>query len=220
MKEHQKMINPFASRRQFLPVWPKGWLNFMTVVMTFLAFSMHCADAQMDNTIDPTGGWRNNHGSLSLMPAGDALSFSYSAVFGPAVHICDGAGVAGLVGMGQYRYVDDQGSVAFLVKENEVRMEAVAGTPSFCGANWPGGFFTRDGYEPLEYRRVMTPTSPFYAVMPSPPVERKVYLIAGDRVQTASARHEQANEYVLARFTSPASTTVGLVKISTLEVPN
>ena len=52
------------------------------------------SQAQATDLIDPSGGWNNENGSLSLMLSGDELSFSYSSVFGPAVHICDGAGVA------------------------------------------------------------------------------------------------------------------------------
>ncbi|WPL16399.1 hypothetical protein Thiowin_01353 [Thiorhodovibrio winogradskyi] len=173
--------------------------------------------ARLDNAIDPSGSWRNAQGSLSLMLAGDALSFSYSSVFGPAAHICDGAGVAGLVGNGLYHYQDGQGTLAIQVAEGGVRMEQVAGVLSFCGANWPGARFSRDGFTAVEEFRVITPVSRFYVVMPAPPILRQAYVVQGDLVQSVPIQHEQAHDYVLARYIGPKATTVGLIKQSTLQ---
>ena len=100
-------------------------------------------------TIDPSGQWQGLHGVLSLMLAGDTLSFSYSAVFGATAHLCDGVGVAGLVADGEYHYVDAQGTVAFSITTQGVKMRTVQGIASFCGANWPGDEFTRPGYKPV-----------------------------------------------------------------------
>ncbi len=171
---------------------------------------------RLDNAIDPSGSWKNAQGSLSLMLTGDALSFSYSSVFGPAAHICDGAGVAGLVGDGVYHHMDDQGAFAILVTEDEVRMEQVAGIVSFCGADWPGERFSRDGFAPVEDFRVIAPVSHFHVVMPTPPITRQAYLIEGDLVQVTPTHHEQASHYALARFIGTKATTVGLIERATL----
>lgn len=173
--------------------------------------------ARLDNAIDPSGSWRNPQGSLSLMLTGDALSFSYSSVFGPAAHICDGAGVAGLMGNGLYHFIDDQGALAIQVTEDGVRMEQVAGVLSFCGANWPGERFSRDGFAAAEEFRVITAVSPFYVVMPMPPIVRQAYVVQGDVVQTVPTQHEQAGDFVLARYVGPEATTVGLLKTATLQ---
>lgn len=173
--------------------------------------------ARLDNAIDPSGSWQNAQGSLSLMLTGDALSFSYSSVFGPAAHICDGAGVAGLVGQGAYHHVDDQGTFAILVSEDGVRMDPVAGIASLCGAEWPGERFDRSGFAPVEDFRVITPVAHFHVVMPAPPIIRQAYVVQGDVVQAVPTRHEQAGDYVLGRFIGPKATTVGLIKQSGLQ---
>ncbi|EIC20778.1 hypothetical protein Thi970DRAFT_04434 [Thiorhodovibrio frisius] len=173
--------------------------------------------ARLDNAIDPSGSWRNAQGSLALMLTGDALSFSYSSVFGPAAHICDGAGVAGLVGNGLYHFVDDQGTLAIQVTEDGVRMEQMAGVLSFCGANWPGERFSRDGFAAAEEFRVITAVSHFYTVMLMPPILRQAYVVQGDVVQTVPTQHGQAGDYVLARYIGTKATTVGLIKTSTLQ---
>ena len=91
------------------------------------------ADPQGVRTVDPSGQWKGMHGVLSLMLTGDALSFSYSAVFGATAHLCDGVGVAGLVADGEYHYVDEQGTVAFIVSAQGVKMRTVKGSLRFAG---------------------------------------------------------------------------------------
>lgn len=182
----------------------------------FLALSTAWA-ARLDNAIDPSGSWHNAQGSLSLMLTGDALSFSYSSVFGPAAHICDGAGVAGLVGNGLYHFIDDQGALAIQVTEEGVRMEQAAGVLSFCGADWRGERFSRDGFANVKEYRVITDVSHFYVVMPMPPIVRQAYVVQGDVVQTVPTQHEQAGDFALARYVGPKATTVGLLKTTTLQ---
>ncbi|MEZ4528663.1 MAG: hypothetical protein R2941_22345 [Desulfobacterales bacterium] len=180
----------------------------------------HGGDFQRDfQTIDPSGQWYSLQGVLSLMLTGDALSFSYSAVFGATAHICDGAGVAGLVKNGEYQYADEQGTVSFLVDGRGVRMQTAEGIVSFCGANWPGDTFTKDGYKPAEACHVAAEKSWFHVVMPSPPEKRKGYVIKGDRLETVPACHEGGDQWVLARYKGTKVTTVGLVRKDTLECP-
>jgi len=166
---------------------------------------------------DPSGQWKSLHGVLSLMLAGDALSFSYSAVFGSTGHLCDGVGVAGLVGNGEYRYVDGQGTVAFRVDESGVKMLTVDGIASFCGAYWPGDTFIRDGYEAPTRCTVTRQKAHFCAVMRPPPVERKAYVLKGDGVEATSTCFEGGDPYVFARFKGPRGTTVGLLPRDALE---
>jgi hypothetical protein len=125
--------------------------------------------------------------------------------------------VAGLVGNGLYHFVDDQGTLAIQVTEDGVRMEQVAGVLSFCGANWPGERFSRDGFAAAEEFRVITAVSHFYVVMSMPPISRQAYVVQGDVVQTVPTQHGQAGDYVLARYIGPNATTVGLIKTSTLQ---
>jgi len=166
---------------------------------------------------DPSGQWKSLHGVLSLMLAGDALSFSYSAVFGSTGHLCDGVGVAGLVGNGEYHYVDGQGTVAFRVDESGVKMLTVDGIASFCGAYWPGDTFSRDGYEAPTRCTVTRPKAHFHVAMPPPPVERKAYVLQGDVVEVAPTCFEGGAPYVFARFKGPRVTTVGLLPRDALE---
>jgi hypothetical protein len=168
-------------------------------------------------TIDPSGQWKSLHGVLSLMLAGDALSFSYSAVFGATAHLCDGVGVAGLVKNGEYHYVDDHGTVAFLVDENGVRMRTVDGIASFCGAYWPGDDFSRDGYEPTTQCVVYESRAYFHVVMRSPPDRRKGFALKGDRVETVSTCFEGGDDWVFARFRGPNITTVGMLRRDALD---
>ena len=190
----------------------------LTLMLTLMTFPRP-APAQEIHTIDPSGVWKSADGDLTLMLTGDALSFTYSSVFGPSAHICDGAGVAGLVSDGEYHQVDDQGTVSFLITENEVRMQVVDGIPSFCGAGWPGEVFTRAGYSPPETCRVSAPKSFFYVVMPSLPDRRSAYLLEGDMVETVPARHEGGGDFVLARFKGPRTVTVGLFEKKALACP-
>jgi len=110
-----------------------SWL----LVALVIAVGSVAQDDAMDNTIDPSGTWESQIGTLSVLQYGNTLSFSYSSVFGPTAHFCLGAGVAGLVGRNRYEYEDEQGTVAFILTEDRVAMETVTGIASFCGAGWP-----------------------------------------------------------------------------------
>jgi hypothetical protein len=163
-------------------------------------------------TIDPSGQWQGRHGVLSLMLAGDALSFSYSAVFGATAHLCDGVGVAGLVADGEYHYVDEQGAVAFLVTAQGVTMRTVNGIASFCGANWPGDEFTRPGFKPVTRCFVAAPKAHFHVVRRAPPLRRQAYVIQGDQVDIVPTCFEGGDDWVFARFRGPRATTAGLLR--------
>jgi hypothetical protein len=154
---------------------------------------------------------------LSLIRHGDGLSFSYSAVFGPTAHLCDGAGVAGLVSEGRYEYTDDEGTVAILVEPEQVRMEVVSGVASFCGAGWSGDQFTHDGYSPPVSCSVAVERTHFYVVDPVAPERRRAYVIQGDTVETVPVRHEGGEGWLLARFVGPTATTAGLLASSDLQ---
>lgn len=173
--------------------------------------------AQEVRTIDPSGFWKSLHGVLGLMLTGDALSFSYSAVFGATAHLCDGVGVAGLVADNEYHYVDEQGTVAFIISAQGVTMRTVSGIASFCGANWPGEEFTKAGYEAVGRATVAEKKAHFYVVMRTPPHRRQAYVIKGDRVDVVSACFEGGDDWVLARFKGPKATTVGLLQKNALE---
>jgi hypothetical protein len=191
----------------------------LLVLAWVLAWSP-AAQAQDFRTIDPSGVWKGSDGDLTLMLTGDALSFTYSSVFGPSAHICDGAGVAGLVADNEYHYVDDQGTVSFVITENLVKMAMVDGIPYFCGANWPGEDFSRDEYTPPVTCRVSAAKAFFHVVMPdTPPEQRKAYLLEGDAVEVVPAQHEGGRDYVLARFKGPQAVTVGLFEKKALTCP-
>ncbi len=163
--------------------------------------------------IDPSGEWYSQIGTLSLMLTGDALSFSYSAVFGPSAHTCDGAGVAGLVTNGRYEYEDDSGgTIAFLVETDAVRMTPAAGIISFCGANWAGDIFTKAGYHPAGRCSVIAKRAYFHVVDRFPPERRRAYVIEGDPLDVVPVKNEGGDDYVLARFKGSTSTTVGLIR--------
>ena len=93
------------------------WLLAPVLALAAVVTAAQPAD---DRGFDPTGVWRGQHGSLVLMRAGDTLSFSYSAVFGATVHLCDGIGVAGFVGDGVWQSVDTEGTVTFATRDGEV----------------------------------------------------------------------------------------------------
>ena len=175
------------------------------------------AEPQGVRTIDPSGQWKGMHGVLSLMLTGDALSFSYSAVFGATAHLCDGVGVAGLVADGEYHYVDEQGTVAFTVSAQGVKMRTVSGIASFCGANWPGDEFTPGGYEAVSRCTVSEKKAYFHVVMRTPPLKRQAYVLQGDRVEVVPACFEGGDAWVLARFKGSKATTVGLLRKDALE---
>lgn len=190
----------------------KKILNLLTLLIFFCSPFVRTQESKdAVHGIDPSGGWRSGLGVLSLMLCGDALSFSYSSVFHSAVHICDGAGVAGLVAENEYHFVDDQGTVAFLVREDGVELKVLSGICSFCGAEWPGERFSREGYEPLELGRVDADKLYFHVVMPAPPQKRKGYVIKGDVLETAPCRHEGGDDFLLARYKGKRGCTVGLI---------
>ncbi len=190
------------------------------IVALFLVLWLGSANpgrSQEFKTMDPSGQWQGLHGVLSLMLTGDALSFCYSAVFGATAHLCDGVGVAGLVANGEYHYVDDQGTVAFLVTEQGVKMRTVSGIASFCGANWPGDEFTRQGYKAVSRGTVAEPKVHFHVVRRAPSVQRQAYVLKGDRVDVVPACFEGGDAWVLARFKGPKAVTVGLLKKDALD---
>jgi len=191
-------------------VWGVGFLCL------FLGLA-NPGNSQEVRTVDPSGQWKGQHGVLSLMLTGDALSFSYSAVFGATAHLCDGVGVAGLVADGEYHYVDEQGTVAFTVSEQGVKMRTVQGIPSFCGANWPGDEFTQGGYEGVSRCTVSDPKVYFHVVMRTPPLQRRAYVLKGDRVEVVPTCFEGGDAWVLARFKGAKVTTVGLLRKIALE---
>lgn len=176
-------------------------------------------DEQYDNRLDPSGAWTGRVGELSLMHYANGLSFSYSAVFGSTAHICEGAGVAGLVGTDRYEYDDEQGTVAFLISETSVRLEVVDGIASFCGAGWTGDHFTIDAFEPPEVCTVAVERSHFHVVDTLDSGRRRAYVIRDDRVEVTPARHTGDQEWVLGRFVGPQTTTIGLVARDDLECP-
>ncbi|HNX48908.1 MAG TPA: hypothetical protein PLS53_00750 [Thermoanaerobaculaceae bacterium] len=175
------------------------------------------AAAQTPTPPDPSGVWRSSIGELSLLLAGDALSFSYSAVFGATAHICDGAGVAGLVTGNRYEHVDEQGTIAILLRDGEVRLETVTGVPSFCGANWPGDTLVREGSPTLRSCRVKVARSRFHIVGTIPPEPRKGYVVSGDRVEVVPLQDQGNEGWVLGRFRGARGATVGLLRASDLD---
>jgi hypothetical protein len=185
--------------------------------LILLMMSCEAPSAQDFRNFDPSGQWKSMHGVLSLMLAGDALSFSYSAVFGATGHICDGVGVAGLWKNGEYHYVDEHGTLAIVVDENGVRMQTEAGIVSFCGASWPGDLFTPQGYEPVTRCVVSETKAYFHVVMRNPPDRRKGYVLKGDVVETAPACFEGGDDWIFARFRGRQITTAGLLHRDALQ---
>jgi len=193
----------------------RRWLFSFALILLMTSWDM--ASAQDFRDFDPSGQWKSMHGVLSLMLAGDALSFSYSAVFGATGHICDGVGVAGLWKNGEYRYIDEHGTVAILVDENGVRMRTVDGIVSFCGAAWPGDVFTPQGYEPVTRCVVSEAKAYFHVVMRNPPERRRGYVLKGDVVETAPACFEGGDDWIFARFRGRQITTAGLLHRDALQ---
>jgi hypothetical protein len=193
-----------------------GAAALLLVLSLCLAYPAHAREIK---TIDPSGQWQGLHGVVSLMLTGDALSFSYSAVFGATAHLCDGVGVAGLVADGEYHHVDEQGTVAFIITGQGVKIRTVSGIASFCGANWPGDEFTSQGYKRVSHCTVSDPKAYFHVVMRTPPVRRQAYVLQGDRVEVVPACFEGGDAWVMARFKGPRGTTVGLLKKDALNCP-
>jgi hypothetical protein len=198
---------------------PKRRRGFVTLVLVLSLGLVNPSNSQERQIIDPSGQWQGLHGVLSLMLTGDTLSFSYSAVCGGTAHLCDGVGVAGLVATGEYHYVDEQGAVAFIVSEQGVTMRTVNGIASFCGANWPGDEFTRQGYKAVTRGTVMERQVHFHVVMRAPPLRRQAYVIKGDRVDVVPTCFEGGDDWVLARFRGSGATTMGLLRKDALKCP-
>ena len=79
-------------------------------------------------------------------------------------------------------------------------MRTVQGIASFCGANWPGDEFTRQGYKPVTRCTVSAPKAHFHVVMRAPPLRRQAYVIQGDRVDVVPTCFEGGDAWVFARF--------------------
>ncbi len=173
--------------------------------------------AQAPVTWDPSGVWSNNNGSIALLLAGDALSFSYQSVFGQAAHICDVAGVAGLEHDSIYHFVEDGSTIAIIVTEKSVRLQPVSGVPSFCGANWSGDEFPATRRKRPQRAVVTASRSRFFVVMSSPPMQRKGYVVRGDVLEIVPVQHSEASQYVLARFRSRNGWIAGMLLSQTLE---
>jgi hypothetical protein len=173
--------------------------------------------ARDDRGFDPTGAWYGQYGPLVLMRAGDTLSFSYSAVFGATGHMCDGIGVAGFVGDGTWEYVDAQGTVAFTTKAGVVAMQTRKGIPSFCGANWPGDRFTKDGWKPAFRCKVTESRALFHVVGALPPLARKGFVVKGDWVEALDLVNENSAAWLVTRYVGKAQTTAGLLGRAALE---
>lgn len=165
---------------------------------------------------DPSGVWESEQGSLSLMLAGEDLAFSYTAVFGAAAHICEGAGVAKLAADGSYIFRDNQGSVVFLVTADEIRLQPGDGVASFCGANWPGDRFKRDKFKPARTCRVTAARACFFNVGVMPPPQSRAYVIVGDMVETVPVQDTQGKDWVLARFKGAGNVTAGFLRLADL----
>lgn len=194
---------------------PTGRVSIASAFLILVAGSF--APAQTSEVADPSGVWRSSIGELSLLLAGDALSFSYSAVFGATAHICDGAGVAGLVAGNRYEFPDDQGTVTFVIGDREVRMDTTSGIVSSCGAGWPGDTLVRVGSPILRSCRVKVARSQFHIVGTIPPEPRKGYVVSDDRVEVVPLQNQGEEGWVLGRFRGARGATVGLLRESDLD---
>ncbi len=191
--------------------------SFRTLVLLgLLASGWAGAQTPDDRGFDPTGVWYGQHGPLALMRAGDTLTFSYSGVFGATAHMCDGIGVAGFVGDGRWEYVDEQGTVAFTTKGGKVTMETTKGIASFCGANWPGDTFVKDGWKPAFNCTVSASKAHFLTAAPSPE-PRKGYVVKGDVVEAVGLVNEGTPGWLLVRYVGKKQTTAGLLERDALE---
>jgi hypothetical protein len=170
-----------------------------------------------DRGFDPSGAWQGLHGPLTLMRAGDTLSFTYSGVFGATAHMCGGIGVAGLVGPGQWDYVYAQGTVTFTTRNDRVDVRTTQGIASFCGANWPGDSFVRKGWTPPDRCTVTVPKARFHVVTTLPPPPRKGYLVKGDRVEALTPVNEGSVAWLLVRYAAKKQATAGLIERDALE---
>lgn len=193
-------------------------------ILFVLLISMIASTAKASKTetiyIDPSGQWASPSGSLSLMLTEDALSFSYSAVFGPSAHTCDGAGVAALdtnYKIVRYLYADEDGNtIKFIITKDEIRMEPVSGSVSFCGMNWPGDTLKRVK-KPFGKCKVTSKKAYFYTVDEFPPEKRRAYVVSGDILETLPLENLDGDDYVLARYKGSKRTTVGLIRRADIE---
>lgn len=176
------------------------------------AGQLGAAPAGAGDLSDPTGLWKGPQGNLALALAGDTLAFSYVSVFGEAAHICEGGGVAVRAGEGRYEYEDEEGTVAFLIGQEGVRLEMAEGIPSFCGANWPGEKFPREGFTPPRSCAITAARAYFHTPGPLPPLRGRAYVVAGDPVEVMPVDQTGENGWVLARFKGPKRATVGLLR--------
>ncbi len=165
---------------------------------------------------DPTGVWYGKHGPVALMRAGDTLTFSYSGVFGATAHMCDGIGVAGLVGDATWEYVDEEGTVTFTTRGGKVTMQTTKGIASFCGANWPGDTFTKEGWKPAFNCTVVAPKAHFLTATPSPE-KRKGFVVKGNVVEAIGLVNEGTPTWLLVRYVGKKQTTAGLLQRDALE---
>ncbi len=169
-----------------------------------------------DRGFDPTGAWQSEQGSLTLMRAGDTLSFSYTAVFGPTAHMCDGIGVAGFDADGKWDYVDEQGTVTFTTKDGKVTMQTTKGIASFCGAYWPGETFTKEKFTPA-FRCTVTQAKAHFLTVAPDPEPRKGYVVKGNAVEAVGLVNEGTAGWLLTRFVGKKQTTAGLLERDALE---
>ncbi len=176
-------------------------------------------EGDYDNRLDPSGTWTSAIGELSLMHYANRLAFSYLAVFGATAHICEGAGIAGLVGTDRYEYVDDQGTIAFTLTETEVRMEPTEGVASFCGAGWPGDRFTTESLEPPDACAVAAEHTHLH-VTDTLDLERTPFTLGrGSRVEAVPALHTGDEKWVLGRSVGPLTTRMGMLPRSAIACP-
>ncbi len=167
---------------------------------------------EYDNRLDPSGLWSSSIGDLSLLHRDNRLAFTYLAVFRDTAHICEAAGVAGLVGTDRYEYVDEQGTVAFIITDTSLRMEVVDGIASFCGTGWSGdGFTTRDFVSPVPCT-VTADRSTVHVVEYPEPETSISWLVRGDRVEAVPARFDSGEKWLLGRATGQKSSVMGLLK--------
>ncbi|MBP7799940.1 MAG: hypothetical protein KA072_15065 [Thermoanaerobaculaceae bacterium] len=186
---------------------------FRTILMlgVYLVLATY-SSGQNEKSFDPSGYWEGHHGSLAIMVANNCLYFSYDAVFGEAAHICDGVGVANLMDDDLYHYKDEQGTVAFMITAQGLRMNTINGVASFCGSGWPGDVFALETFKPTQLCQVRVPKTYFHTVNLNAPEQRKAYVIQGDQVEVVLGKYNLGDEWVLTRFQGSRTTTVGLIK--------
>lgn len=169
-----------------------------------------------DRGADPTGVWYGAHGPLALVRAGDTLTFSYSAVFGATAHLCDGIGVAGLVGPSTWQYVDEQGTVTITTQRDTVTMQVTQGIASFCGAGWSGDRFTRQGFTPAFLCTVTAPRASFLTATRAPE-PRLDGVPQGTSVEAVGLVNEGTAPWLLARVAGREPSAAGLLEREALE---